>query len=56
MFYGFFVSVSVGLVRAVKDLERFDVFSLLCFSNSGLSSLGIGVRGIEIGVVRIISE
>jgi len=28
----------------------------LSFSKSGLSSLGIGVRGVEIGVERIISE
>ena len=37
MFYGFFVSVSVGLVGVVKDLERFDVFSLLCFLIQGLA-------------------
>jgi len=51
------LSLISNIIRAVKDLERFNASSLFeFFLTQGLSPLGIRVKEINIGVERIISE
>jgi len=51
------LSLIFNIIRAFKDLERFNASRFFkLFLTEGLSPLGIRVKGINMGVERIISE